>query len=366
MSKCDLKVELEGDRRQYAIGDTVTGNVLVDVNAECQCDGLSLSHFWRAHGRGNTNEGKPKSQELFVGRWYPGESHVYPFSFTVPPGPLTYHGHHLNVDWYARATADIPWAIDPKGEEDFIVHQGDYSGVIDQGTGLLDNKHLQPLLSSMPQQGKPVKKIALGCLLLFLIPFVMAGLGALATGLKDLLAGDLSGLGMVLFGTVFLIAPVVVLVGVLKRTVAERKLGPVEMTVGKDTLYPGGSVQVKLNCTPRSDLMLTALKATLIVRERVVSGSGTNTTTHIHGLFEGETLIASQLRMIRGMARHFEASIALAEGGPPSFSAASNHLEYSVRVDFDIPGWPDWSRKESIVVSPPGASRPSTLGSTLP
>ena len=98
MSKCDLSIELTDGKRTYQIGEIVRGAVHVAVDADCSCDKLTLTHQWQTHGRGNRARGEENKQVLFEGQWRAGESASYPFEFEVPAGPLTFHGHLLNVD----------------------------------------------------------------------------------------------------------------------------------------------------------------------------------------------------------------------------------------------------------------------------
>ena len=106
--------------RRYRIGEVVAGRVEVRVDADCTCNGLEVTRLWATHGKGNRAQGAEESQTLFTGTWRAGETHDYEFRFTIPPGPLTYHGEYLNVDHYIQATADIPWAFDPSAEEELL------------------------------------------------------------------------------------------------------------------------------------------------------------------------------------------------------------------------------------------------------
>lgn len=124
MSKCDLTIVLDRENRRYAGGDRITGVLRVQVNAACTCKALSISLGWRTHGKGNRDIGTPADLVLFEGEWQPGKTHEYDFEFLVPDGPATYHGRVLNLDWYLNARADIPWAIDPKAEEEVLLVPG--------------------------------------------------------------------------------------------------------------------------------------------------------------------------------------------------------------------------------------------------
>ena len=104
--------------RSYVGGEVVRGEVVVRVEKETTCKSLMIEVGWSTHGRGNRASDDVFEENLFIGSWQPGE-YRYPFEATLPHGPYTYHGHYLNVDWYAEARADVPWAFDPKDEVDF-------------------------------------------------------------------------------------------------------------------------------------------------------------------------------------------------------------------------------------------------------
>jgi len=121
MSKCDLQIVFERDDRTYRGGDEVSGTVYVQVNQDVETNGIVLERFWQTHGRGNTATGPKERNVLFQGDLRAGQSLSYPFRFTAPDGPPTYHGRYLNVDHYVHVHVDIPWAIDPKLKEEYVL-----------------------------------------------------------------------------------------------------------------------------------------------------------------------------------------------------------------------------------------------------
>ncbi|MCP4220745.1 MAG: mechanosensitive ion channel, partial [bacterium] len=127
MSKCDLKVVFDRADRVYHPGETISGNVEVEVNKDVKCNALKIEMRWQTHGKGNTDFEIMAETEEPEMEWNAGSMLRFPFRFKAPKMPLTYHGHFLNIDHYIRATADIPWAIDPKTSEEFILKPGESS-----------------------------------------------------------------------------------------------------------------------------------------------------------------------------------------------------------------------------------------------
>ncbi len=52
MARCDLRIELESGKPSWNLGETVRGEVLVDVDGDVKCDGLSVEATWGTHGKG--------------------------------------------------------------------------------------------------------------------------------------------------------------------------------------------------------------------------------------------------------------------------------------------------------------------------
>jgi hypothetical protein len=126
MSKCDIRIDFDKPDRTYHGGEQVTGKVRISVNQDIQCNGIVLTHYWKTHGRGNTDQGpKTKIQLSELVPLQAGENLTLPFEFKADLWPLTYHGNYINVDHYVHVGIDVPWAIDPKQEEDYILVAGE-------------------------------------------------------------------------------------------------------------------------------------------------------------------------------------------------------------------------------------------------
>ena len=128
MSKCDLRIEFDRKDRRYSGGETVTGRVLIRVNEAVKSKGITLTHQWRTHGRGNVTPGPNETVELEAARMYsPGEEHELSFSLLSPSHPVTYRGTMINVDHYVSVQMNVPWAFNPKAEEDYVLVPGEPS-----------------------------------------------------------------------------------------------------------------------------------------------------------------------------------------------------------------------------------------------
>ena len=126
MSKCDLRIEFDRKDRRYSGGETVTGRVYIRVNESVKSNGITLTHQWRTHGRGNVTSGPKAETELEAVRSYsPGEEHELSFSVPSPTHPVTYHGTMINVDHYVSVQMNVPWAFNPRAEEEYVLVPGE-------------------------------------------------------------------------------------------------------------------------------------------------------------------------------------------------------------------------------------------------
>ncbi len=318
MSKCDLQIVFDRSDRTYRGGEQVTGEICVTVNRDVNCDGLIIERFWRTHGRGNRDSGGRQKYSPFLGQWCAGESYRYPFCFDAPDGPPTYHGRYLNIDHYIGVRVDIPWARDPKAEEEYILLPG-----------------------PKPYGCRPVARHGRK---------VVAGLGQFSPMIGAAMIGAGIFLGIP-FGIVLIPAGLLVLFIGLWRTLAEQKLGKVQVTLGPHAA-PGGRMPICVTFMPKRSSSLNGITARLLGQERCTSGSGTNRTTHTHKLHTSSVTLASQGEVTAGQPIRVDGYVEIPKINAYSFSASNNKIVWEVELRVDIPMWPDWLEKRPITVRP--------------
>lgn len=334
MSKCDLSIRLERAPPRFLPGETVRGEVDVAVNAPCTCNDLTLWFGWRTHGKGNRTEGMVAQISLFHGEWMPGMNQSYSFEFRVPSGPATYHGKLLNVDWYLRARADIPWAIDPKAETDLLVEGG-------EGEEYDFGPRYQP-----PEEIYRKADKYLGCRV-FLFSLVAA-----AGVIVGLFIGFRQPWGLLLAG-LFLAAGAAMILHTLWRGIAERKLGTPQVRIGASVAEGGERIPLSVRIRPRAPLRLEGVVVELRGLEEVVSGSGTNRTTHRHVFHQTREILDPGGRELLPQEEVvFEGAVEIPPDAPPTFAAPDNSLQWTILLRISIGGWPDWKRDYPLAVRP--------------
>ncbi|MDH5179910.1 MAG: SoxR reducing system RseC family protein [Gammaproteobacteria bacterium] len=332
MSKCDVRIELDRNSQIYSLGDKLNCEVHVSVDKPVECNKLVLRRSWYTHGRGNVDSQDLQVITLFKGEWQPGE-YRYPVAFDIDSGPLTYRGHNINVDWQLEVRADIPWSIDPRSSVDFIVERGDAElpTQLDEedtapGQNAIDMDKYRPYLLIVP--------------LIFMS--IGAGIGFFGWSDNDPFT--------LIFGSIFFLAGLIAGFFMIRNSLAQRKLGKVNVRITPNRLRPGEEAVVYLDFTPRSPIDLKHITAKLYAAEKAVSGSGTNRTTHTHTLYSETYELSGPMTLAEGMPVQRKFRFTIPPEGPCTFIAADNRIEWKLEIHIDIDNWPDWVKDETIPV----------------
>jgi hypothetical protein len=341
MQGVDLQIRLHRASDTYRPGDVVHGEVEVRTDRPVACERLVVRRLWRARGKGNPEEGRPTSHDLFHGEWSPGPIHCHPFEFTLPNGPATYRGHLLHVGCYIEARAEVALAIDPRAEVELPLEAGPSEGYFFGPTGA-------PAAGSATEGGDDdeVLKLVLGGVL------SLMGLASLLAWAAAGLAGWPEALGAAMFlslgGTLAL--PVV------RRKAAEWKLGSPRVRIDGAAAHPGGHVDVRVTVSPRVPVTLDGLRADLVAREEVVRGTDSDRATERREVHRTTVSPERARRAIEaGDSFTIEERIPVPPGAPLTFAGRENRLEWLVEVAVAISGWPDWIGRFPVTVGPPAA-----------
>lgn len=335
MSKFEIHVEV--DQTEVRGGDTVTGIVKVRSEKDYNTKAITLSLGWYTHGFGNRDRGTAAEQTLHVGRIIADRPYEFPFSMRIPNGPLTFRGKLVNVDWQLTARADIAWKIDPKAERDLYLigpaADGEYDSGPKSGGSALNREH-------QLRKGR-------WWWLLFILPFLAIGLGALYSGLTEfdpfLLIFSVPFVGLPLFALLFL----------MRNRFAEKRIGEVKLEL-PEQVRPGETFPIAIAFTPRASGHLNGIIVTLNGRERATAGSGTNRRSRTNDLHKDETEDpgATQQRLLPGKPLESKLELAIPADAAPSFYASDNVVQWRIKIRIDIPGWPDWVESRDVLVVP--------------
>lgn len=334
MSKCKIRIVLERENAIYRPGETVIGVVHVSVDEAVECEGVTLSRFWKTHGRGNRDKGSVKEDILFVGKLTPGD-HLFDFAFAVEDGPFSYHGEVLNIDWYVKAHVDIPWAGDPEFETEFIIERNTKVAHVDTV-----NSFEQGITLVSPIGLKRVIWLgALTCAFVSVNSYMLYSQWVSERSLKAFFGG-------ILFFGIYAFF----LFWVIKGPIAQFKTGIVKVGLSHRRMRPGQSGQVELSLKPRGRVMINRVSAILIGCERVESGSGSRRTTHSHTFYQESFDFPFSENISAGTRISERIQFQIPADAPLTFSATDNAIEWRIQMLIDIPNWPDWEVDELIEV----------------
>lgn len=325
MSKCDIRITFNRPDRSYRGGETVSGEVHILVNQDIRCNGIVLTHFWKTHGRGNTASGEKHTISLSESvPLQAGEELHFPFEFVAERWPLTYHGHYINVDHYVHVAVDVPWAIDPKHEEDYVVLPGERPPEFDGGRGEI------VVFEKKATEVKGIFKV----LLIVLLGFLATAFAALA----------------------FFVVPILLVGGgiywVWKKMIASR-VGEVDLQVPHVIVGPGEKWPLKLSFTPKKTFPVNGITLRMLGQEAATSGSGTNSTTHTHTLHEETHTLYPAGSLMAGETFSEEFLIDFPVAKAWSIDESDNKVSWTAEVRIDIPRFPDWKKTTSLQVVPP-------------
>jgi hypothetical protein len=336
MRGVDLEIRLAERDRTCHPGDVVRGEVWVRVERPVACEKLLVRRLWRARGHGNPEEGRPAIQDLFHGEWSPGRIHRYPFEFTLPNGPATYHGRFFRLGWIIDASAEVPGAIDPRAEVELALEPGPAEGYY------FGPAHAhEPVLAPAGEEDAPKAVIgggilAIGLAGLFTWPMIgPAGwLEAAGAGATILLGGALA-------------FPFV------QRVLAQRRLGVPRVGIDVESAHRGGFVDVRVTLSPRVAVTLDALQVDLVAREEVVHGYDSDRAwswKEVHRLPGSPDRFRRAIEA--GETVTIEETIGIPPDAPLSFAGRENRLEWFIEVRVAVSGWSDWRRKFPVTVGP--------------
>jgi hypothetical protein len=339
MNDCDVTIELDGDPRLEG-GDTVTGTVLVEVTDDCTCNALTAELGWYTDGCGNDASEIVVREELFHGEWNKDEEHRYPFEIDVPPGPYTYDGNMLSLDWKLEANADISWALDPSDARDVVVEPG--GSAEDYQVGETEGSETWTKDGGSDNLG-----MIIGLLFSAILLSVAAWFGWTALSRE----GWNAFVSVVALG--FLGGGLWVAYIAVRNYFAEMKLGDVQVTQEPERASPGDELACTVRLEPPREVDLNKIELRLHGFEEVVSGHGDQQKTHTHTIYEKTSvLIGSEQATVDGV-EEFEGALTLPEDVPYSIEIAANKVRWKVDVSVDIPGWPDWELPKPFLVRPP-------------
>lgn len=317
MSHCRLEIELvdlsggsrPGDPGAYRAGDEVECVVRVEARRAFDCDRLSVQLGYETHGRGNRDSKWYSSLTLFAGRIEEGVSE-FPCVLIVPPitgnSPATYIGHLVNVDWFVRARADVPWAIDP--EEQLLIEVDAFGDAVP-----FDPPGVPPTHEVNLQET--------GLSHLLVAFLILAAGGYVYRYVGHWWSIPLLGVGAHIIGRF------------LRERASSRRIGRAGFGVWPRAATPGSEVRAYVSLEPPRSLDIDLVRVRLRGEERATSGSGTNETTHTHEFESSSETLLRRGSLEGGELWEAEAVFHLPQDAPATFSTGDNEVVWELVLE---------------------------------
>lgn len=363
LKKCNLRILLDDPDESYHHGDTLSGEVELAPLDGIETTVLTLALQWTTDGLGDMASGAPETLTLYEGSLPPGRVQRYPFTFTIPTGPLTYHGKHLHVAWFLTAHADIPWALDTT-----VAHEINLEGTASTPLAALFpqipvGSHLNVLLAAEPdtfkagvQRQQQVDQLhQRGKVLVHWGKRVFHIFGSLMVfmGIAAFINDPDVGLPLTIFGAVFwgFSSFIFRMIGKFEAS----RIAPEE--AGADAkpnlLRPGDTVQFTIQLAPEDRVRQAT--ATLQGEEHVSyvrrTSDNRRETEHRRHTFYEEKESLDPIRIAD--SKTLQATFRLPHDAPASFNAAHNAIQWCIFFDVDIEDRPaPWCDSVALVVRP--------------
>jgi hypothetical protein len=329
-----LEIQLDRPDGVYIAGDTVTGIVTIH-DPDGGRGKIQLIREWRAHGRGHGDFGS-RAEVTVAETWTAGISQV-PFSFPMPDGPFTYRGTNTNLDWYARVETGGIFGK-TKAETDFIFGAVPNMPSVDFGPS-----YTIPTAYGKPASGS--NAFGLVALLVFALIFIGVGFFIFSAAQPPLFF-------MIPFGAIFLGVFGFIAYSLLRNSLAQARLGVVNLEIEPLEVQPGQSIRVDFSTHVKANLELDKIEVKVVQNEFYATGSGTNRTTHTVPIFQ-EVILVSEARSLRaGEKLEFAVEIPIPADATTTFSAHDNKVTWQIQITLPIKGWSDWQHLQDITVRP--------------
>ena len=153
-------------------------------------------------------------------------------------------------------------------------------------------------------------------LTIFIIPFALIGLGAIVVLFRQLLVTT--------------------------------GIGPTLVEISNHPLAPGQRYRLFLSQSGR--LTINSMRVSLVCEETATYRQGTDTRTETQEVYRQELLRREGFDIQSGLPFEAELELDVPAEAMHSFKAAHNEIGWSLAVEGDVLGWPDYKRSFSVVV----------------
>ncbi len=344
MPACQVRLELDEPSATYQAGSKITGRVLVSVTGAVKFRTLKVRLRWETHGKGNPDKDTATEVHLLeAGTWTKGQQLTFPFELQAPSGPVTYHGHYVNLDWFLEAIVDIPWAPDAEDSVPIALVGGPPEPGYAAG----------PSYAYFPPEPPDLSPPSSLHTTLLFVAILLLGLGVLFLVLGFVAAGHPGAGPLQVLGPLLTVLGLVLLVASFANIFSERGIGKPRIHIEPMEAAGGGLVQVRATLRPRKELELLDATVTLRGQEETIQGSGSKKRTYGETLHDAVHAARDRPKFLEpGRESEITWEIPIPPMAPPTLQTGDNRVTWALKVSFDLAGWPNWTKEFAITVLP--------------
>ena len=312
----NVALQLRSPRDTYVEGEEI--DVIVHVTSEeaLTCRALTLELGLETHGKGDKDSVSAAKKTIHTGM-IPAGTSEFDGSITLPrirrATPATYHGHFVNVDWFARAVLDMSWVSSADSEVRIQVEPRNKGP---EGEGETDSA--------------PSQRIADSKLLEPDMPYAwVLALGLACAGIYYART-DQEG-----FTVVMLILFILTLAAWYNDRATVRSIGEVSFLVGPRRVFPGSDITACVMLSPPRDLKVNSVSVELRGAEEAISGSGSDKETHTHTLFNGTERLLQDAVVAAGKGLEANVRFRIPDEAPASMELKANRVAWTVELSIE-------------------------------
>ncbi len=315
-------------------GDRVPVTVWVWCHQPLACRTVMLEHFWRVDGEGASDVEVLSQQDHHIeaGGLPAGQYMSFSFQVDIPPYPVSYRGHAINLAHYLKVSLVVPRGHDITSGCQLAVYPGApiENEADDELGGRAGHRTHEPGRGSLWAGGLTVA----------------AGVALFFYGLhEESPAAGLMGIGAGLIGVVMFF------VGLHVRLTRVLLGGRVDIIPVSWHVHPGAGMPVRVRFVPVVPLRLNAVTLRLKGHKTFHSG-GEDHYPREDEIHASDENLATKRWVSRNEAVEFETDISIPEDAPPSFEVEHNSVNWTLSLEICPWFLRTWLESRLVVVRP--------------
>ena len=140
------------------------------------------------------------------------------------------------------------------------------------------------------------------------------------------------------------------IVALVRQLLVATGIGPTLVEISDHPLSPGG--RYRLFLSQSGWLTVNRLRVLLICEEIATYRQGTDTRTETREVFRKELFRRDNFEIRGGMPLECDIELTLHESAMHSFAANHNEIAWTLVVEADAAGWPEYIRAFPVIVRP--------------